>query len=192
MKSIALILLAASVVALVGWRLAGPTVFGEKQAATAAVEADSTPPSSINRDSTAVFERAFWKRPSPADEIRHAERREWIDADGISRWQWFIELKASPQLVKHLIADNAFNLAPSATRPGIEAPPAWFAADMKASHILRAPGSGMTLLFDEQSSLLLATDSGGGFRQGAPEPAKPVAQNTAVTSRLPNSPPPKP
>ncbi|MBE2281992.1 MAG: hypothetical protein IAE77_00875 [Prosthecobacter sp.] len=191
MKSIALILLAASVVALVGWRLASPKPSLESSLSASSRPA-RIPPSTTNTDGAEVFQRAFWKRPAANDSILNAERREWKDADGVTRWQWFIAVKPSPELVKHLITDNAFHLAPATTVPDIEEPPAWFAPEKSSSRILRAPGSGMTLLFDEASSLLLATDSGGGFRQGAPEPAKPVAQNTAVTSRLPNSPPPKP
>lgn len=193
MKRLALILPAIVAVTWFGWRLAGPTVSGEKLAATAGGGAASPPPSRINRDSTAVFERAFWKRPSSEDQIRHAERREWIDAaDGISRWQWFIEVRPSPGLVKHLIADNAFNLAPADTLPAMHEPPFWFAADAKAFRVLRSPSGGMTLLFDEQANLLLATDSGGGFHKGAVEPGKPVAASPITHSRLPNSPPPKP
>lgn len=192
------VLLAASVILMsssvifFGWRLAAPRVSSAKHDASAASVGSPPPLPVVSDDPAAVFQRAFWKRPTPADEIRHAERREWRDADGITRWQWFIEVKPSPELVKHLIADNAFSLVPAGSPPLVAKPPAWFAVDTKASRILRAPGGGMTLLFDEKSNLLLATDSGGGFRKGAPEPTKPVARNTAVASRLPNHPPPKP
>lgn len=183
-----LVIAAVAAVAFLGWRLASP----DRTNWTRETQVSHTPPTTTQTDPAAVFQRAFWKRPTAEDHILHAERREWKDADGITRWQWFIEVKPSAGLVKHLITDNAFNLAPAGSPGQIEQPPAWFAAATQASRILRAPGGGMTLVFDAQANVLLATDSGGGFRKGASEPAKPVAQATAAPSRLPNSPPPKP
>lgn len=186
-----LIVIALTVlVAAIGWRLARPA--NGTNRADESHASHSIPPATTLTDPAQVFQQAFWKRPTASDRILNAERREWKDSHGISKWQWFIQVRPSPELVKHLVTNNAFNLSPSTTPPGIEKPPPWFAADTKESRILRAPGGGMALLFDEKTNMLFATDSGGGFRKGAPEPAKPVAQNTAVTSRLPNSPPPKP
>ena len=48
------------------------------------------PPTTTISDATEVFQKAFWKRPTAADKILNAERREWADADGVKRWQWFI------------------------------------------------------------------------------------------------------
>jgi len=71
----------------------------------------SPPPSHIVSDATEVFQKAFWKRPTSRDLIFDAECREWTDLEGIKKWQWFIVLEPSPDLVMHLRQDNAFNLA---------------------------------------------------------------------------------
>lgn len=188
MKRIALILFAVVAVALLGWRLASP---GDRSTPSVS-SVQSVPPSTTQTDPREVFQRAFWRRPTEADEILHAERREWKDAEAITRWQWFIKVNPSPELVKHLITDNAFNLAAASAPAPVENAPAWFDATGKAAQVLQSLDAHMQIIFDPQSNLLIATDTGGGFRQGAPEPAKPVAQNNAASSRLPNSPPPKP
>lgn len=149
----------------------------------------SSPPTNTSTDSAKIFQQAFWKRPTADDKILHAERREWSDKDGVTKWQWFLAVEPSPELVKHLREDNAFHLAPAATPPKPDGAPAWFvfdAGDMSAMH---APGGGLTLLFSKSGNLLYATDTGGGFNPGAPEPTKTASQTTG-TGRLPLTAPP--
>jgi hypothetical protein len=50
---------------------------------------ESDPPSAVEQEAEEVFKRAFWRRPSAEDRILKAERHEWHDAEGVSRWQWF-------------------------------------------------------------------------------------------------------
>ena len=49
----------------------------------------------------------------------------------------------------------------------------------------------MQLIFSKMDNTLYATDSGGGFQPGAPEPTTPLLQ-TASAGRLPTTPPPIP
>ena len=120
-----LIPLTALIVAAVGWHLASPK--SEKPALSDSPDHTFQKPTSTVTDPALVFQKAFWKRPSPEDQILHAERREWQDKDGLSKWQWFIAVKPSPALVDHLITDNAFMLAPrSGRREHADDPPKWF------------------------------------------------------------------
>ena len=57
---------------------------------TAEIEWVSEAPASIENVGEEVFKRAFWRRPSAEDRILQAERHEWHDAEGVSRWQWFL------------------------------------------------------------------------------------------------------
>jgi hypothetical protein len=137
-----------------------------------------------------VFQKAFWKRPTPEDQILHAERREWQDKDGLSKWQWFIAVKPSPALVDHLITDNAFMLTASRSggRQHAEVPE-WFPTE--APQVLTNPSGSFRILWDKKANLLHATDSGSGFGPGAPEPAR-VVTVTQPEGRLPTTPPPRP
>lgn len=152
------------------------------------------PPTTTITDFTEVFQRAFWKRPAADDRILHAERREWSDTAGVKRWQWFIAVEPSSQLVKYLRDDNAFSLTPAAVVPEMVEAPAWFAYRAADVDVLQAPHGNMRLLFSKSKRLLLATDSGGGFHPGVPEPVKPAAGSPspgqATTGRLPVTSPP--
>jgi len=126
-----------------------------------------------NRDAEAVFQRAFWRAPTPDDEILHAERREWVsDDDGVRRWQWFLAVKPGQTLNDWLRQENPF--LTSAIDPGDYQPPtsspSWFPspAILARSEIQRHGANGITLIFDTQENHLYATDSGGGFRQSSP------------------------
>lgn len=189
MKPLLVILALGSIAALTSWWLASPPP--QVVAWPAPSERSSPRPSQTITDPAQVFQRAFWKRPASGDEILQAERREWKDADAITRWQWFIQVKPSPGLLKHLITANAFNLSPVSTPAPVANAPAWFIPGAGFTQVLRARGGHMQLLFDPQANTLLATDSGGGFHKGASEALKPVAQTNAPASRLPRTPPPK-
>jgi hypothetical protein len=173
-------------VAFTGWWLASPENRSDKS--DEAHRAYKSPPTTTLTDSTTVFEKAFWKHPTADDHILHAERREWSDAAGVQKWQWFIAVQPSPQLVKHLRDDNAFNLVP-ATEALIDSAPSWFATGGK---VLQSLQGNMRLIFNDKANTLYATDSGGGFKAGAPEPAKNIPPTASVPSRLPPTPPPNP
>ena len=146
-------------------------------------------PTNTVTDSEEIFKRAFWRRPGKDDEILHAERHEWRDGDGLQRWQWFLVVKASPQLIKDLRDDNAFGLVPGAAGSLNPEAPSWFVFKPDEFSIFQSPHAGMRLMFSKTDNLLYATDSGRGFTKGAPEPAKQAAPPTA-SGRLPTTPPP--
>lgn len=148
-------------------------------------------PTTTVTDAQEIFKRAFWRPPGKYDEILHAERHEWRDADGLQRWQWFLAVQASPELIKNLRDDNAFGLVPgSAISLNPEAPD-WFVFKPDDFSIFQSPHSGMRLMFSKTDNTLYATDSGLGFTKGAPEPLKQVPQPPAP-GRLPTTPPPTP
>lgn len=129
----------------------------------------AAPPTTTLLDPVAVFQRAFWQRPSAADRILHAERREWATAAGVQKWQWFLVVEPSPGLVKHLRDDNAFSLMSAATAPSIHSAPPWFTFPPEEFDVLIAPHGNLRLCFSRTQSLLYASDDGGGFLPGTPE-----------------------
>ena len=135
-------------------------------------------------DPVAVFQRAFWKRPSAGDRILHAERREWKDAGAVSRWQWFLEVEPSPEIVRYLRDDNAFRLRPAKTAVIPANAPSWFVRDLRDAHILTAPGGMMQLVFTGGADRLFALGGGGGFEPGVPESVPVVAQAPATPGRI--------
>lgn len=101
-----------------------------------------------------VFSRAFWRRPDPADQIRHAERREWSDPDGVTRWQFFLAVDPGPALSQWL-ATNPFSLVTVTTvERDIPDPPEWFPTPGTAT--------GATLQQSASGNLVVITTSGGG------------------------------
>jgi hypothetical protein len=157
---------------------------------TATPQADA--PTTVNSDPKEIFQRAFWRRPGDGDKILHAERREWSDADGVSKWQWFLVVEPSPELVKHLREDNAFGLVSGGSLPEIKRPPSWFTPPSTDVDVLQAPHGNLRLIFSKNKNLLHAMDAGGGFQAGAPEPVKAAPQPAAPGGRLPATPPPDP
>jgi hypothetical protein len=151
------------------------------------------PPTLTLNDAEEIFKKAFWRRPSPTDQIQHAERHEWRDADGLERWQWFLVVSASPELIKYLREDNAFGLVPSSSVSANPEAPDWFVFKTEEFSIFRSPQSGLQLMFSKADNTLYATDSGRGFTKGAPEPVKQAAPLSApAPGRLPTTPPPTP
>ena len=101
-----LLIAGAALLLLLCWRLihqapgsqdANSTEGGTAQAAT--VQHEITKSSPV-QSGTAVFQRAFWKRPTLDDTILQAELREWTDEENIPHWQWFIVLEPSADLLK--------------------------------------------------------------------------------------------
>lgn len=146
----------------------------------------------MQNDPVKIFQRAFWASPTSEDKILHAERREWADQAGISRWQWFLVVDASPGLRHRLREENAFGLsAAPAPPPRDPEAPLWFTFDPEAVDAFHNPRSHMQILYSKTGSTLFATDSGDGFRPGAPEPnAKATGPSSA--GRFPSTPPPRP
>lgn len=193
MKQYRYILLAALLLAGAGvvWQW-GP-FHSDADAAPTPVAWKGPPPSSTISDPAVVFQRAFWRAPGPEDEILHAERHEWKDAEGLTKWQWFLEVNPSPGLVKYLREDNAFGLAPAAEAPLPEERPAWYRYDPSAVSVLKSPRGRLQLIFSKTGNTLYATDSGAGFQKAASEPG-PVATSSTPPAprRLPTAPPPNP
>ena len=188
-----LIPLTALIVAAIGWQLASPSADQHNPSDQPPVSKQTLPTSTVT-DPALVFQKAFWKRPTSEDQILQAERREWEDKDGLSKWQWFIAVKPSAALVDHLITNNAFMLTASPRGGGREYAdaPDWFSNSSTDEAQILANTSGTFYIFwDKNAELLRATDSGSGFRPGAPAPAKPLTA-AQPEGRLPNTPPPRP
>ena len=147
------------------------------------------PPTQTVTDGEEIFKKAFWRQPAVGDEILQAERHEWSDAGGLLRWQWFLVVKASPELIKYLRDDNAFGLAPTATGDAVAEAPSWFKYEADEVTTLMGPGSGLRLMFSKSGNRLYATAAGRGFTRGAPEPEPPV-QGAPEPGRLPSTSPP--
>ena len=178
-------------IAVLAW-LAWPVV--EKPEAPSLSESitwQGAPPTVTMTDAEEIFKKAFWRRPAPADQIQHAERHEWRDADGLERWQWFLVVSASPELIKYLRDDNAFGLVPASEAPVVTEAPGWFQFKREEVTALQSRHAGMRLIFSTSDNTLYATDSGRGFTKGAPEPSS-TSQGAQPPGRIPSSPPPKP
>lgn len=157
------------------------------------------PPDHVTTDSAAIFKKAFWRDPSPEDHIAHAERREWRDGQGVTRWEWFLEVAASPALVKYLRDDNAFGLLPVSEKPSAlpETRPAWFDFNPIETDAFTSRTGKLRLHFSKKDNKLYASNAGQGFQRGAPAPATASTEAAAVTrpappGRLPTTPPPIP
>jgi hypothetical protein len=147
-------------------------------------------PTDTLTDSEEIFNRAFWRRLGNEDHVQHAERHEWRDAAGLERWQWFLVVSASPDLIKYLRDDNAFGLVHASSAPLVSEAPSWFRFKPEDFTVLRASHAGMCLMFSKSDNTLYATDSGRGFTKGAPESSSPT-QGAQTPGRIPTSPPPK-
>jgi hypothetical protein len=149
-------------------------------------------PTKIENDPVKIFQRAFWASPTSEDNILHAERREWSDADGVLKWEWFLVVEPSPALLKRLRDDNAFGLIPVTSAAAIRNAPGWFRFDADEVSVLKSPQAKLQLIFSKNLRKLCATDSGLGFRRSAPEPIKPTPQQAPVPGRLSTTLPPRP
>ena len=124
-------------------------------------------------DFGAVFARALWRRPQTDDVIKNAERREWSDAEGVTRWDWFLEVQPGVALGAWL-ETNPFSLhkseAPQPAIPPAEAPrPDWFPKESAAFDVFVSSSTSFLMLRDRATQKVYLSDSGGGL-------AKPVAQ----------------
>jgi hypothetical protein len=181
-----------AVAAWLGYRMAAPQQDAPTLVAVPKAAHSLGKPSSTISDPTEVFQKAFWKRPTANDHILHAERREWSDAHGVKQWQWFIAVQPSPELVKHLRDDNAFNLRRSKGLQPVENSPEWFRFKADGAEAFEAPRGTMQLSFRASDNVLYATDAGGGFHAGAPEPLPKTTRPMVSMGRLPTTHPPDP
>jgi hypothetical protein len=181
----------APLLAVSGW-LAWPAASEKAEPpAIPAVTWQGAPPTLTMTDAEEIFKKAFWRRPAADDEILHAERHEWGDEGGLLRWQWFLVVKASPDLITYLRDDNAFGLMPASSVPPSSEAPAWFRYDPEEVALLQSPQSAMQLIFSKNDNTIYATASGRGFTRGAPEPM-PAIQGAPSPGRIPTTPPPRP
>jgi hypothetical protein len=181
----------ALIAAWLGWQMSAgrsPEVAPEQEKSVAL---ESEPPTKTVTDAVEIFKRAFWRRPVPEDEILHAERQEWSDAEGLQRWRWFLVVKASPALTKNLREENAFGLLPSEPVPPPGDVPSWFAFQAGDFELLQSPDRSMHLFFSKNDNTLYATAAGRGFTRGAPAAPLP-AQGAQAPGRLPATSPPNP
>lgn len=142
-------------------------------------------PTSTVTDPAEVFKRAFWRLPADGDKILHAERREWSDDHGVTKWQWFIEVEPSEKLVKYLRTENSFGLVPVGSAGDMKEAPGWFAFDPIEFEVLGSRGN-LRMIFSRTGNRLFATDSGGGFHPGVPEPTK-RPTDPVPSGRLPSA-----
>ena len=190
-------LIAITVVAVAGlaWGLlrpdATPPALPEPIAPkAAAVEA----PTKTITDGPVLFQRAFWKKATAADKILHAERREWGEGEGLKKWQWFLVVEPSPELLKYLREENAFGLSPAKDLPTLEHAPDWFAFVDAEFETMRTQTGTMRVSFHRTKPLIYATSFGAGFTAGAKLPAAKVAaaDTTQPAGRIPRTSPPTP
>ncbi len=194
-KYSALIAITAVAGAGLAWGLlrpeATPPALPELPAPKAAVV---EPPTKTLTDGPALFRRAFWKKATAADKILHAERHEWGEGEGLKKWQWFLVVEPSPELLKYLREENAFGLTPAKDFPALENAPDWFAFADAEFDTMRTRTGTMRVSFHRTKPLIYATASGAGFTPGANLPAAKVvaAVTTQPAGRIPRTSPPTP
>ncbi|MDP1580665.1 MAG: hypothetical protein Q8M02_10320 [Candidatus Didemnitutus sp.] len=124
-----------------------------------------------------IFRRAFWRHPTATDHIIHAERREWIDQGNVQRWQWFLQLSPSAELLTALRDGESFGLLRViASRNAAVAvvTPDWFASAtaIAADEVYQSPAGGLTIYYRAGDHMLFATDAGAGFAPPAALPER--------------------
>ena len=150
------------------------------------------PPTKTLTDGPELFRWAFWKKATAGDNILHAERREWGEGEGLKKWQWFLVVEPSPELLKYLREENAFGLTAAKPIPAAEGTPDWFVFNEAEVETMRARTGSMRVSFHRSKPLIYATASGAGFTPGAKEaiakPSQPA--NPEIAGRLPRTSPP--
>ncbi|MEO0447121.1 MAG: hypothetical protein AAF191_13695 [Verrucomicrobiota bacterium] len=118
----------------------------------------------VHDDPVEVFQSAFWRRPGEQDEILHAERRHWLDEGEVSKWQWFLEVRPSQELVHYLRDRNAFSLSPLEAGRFVAHAPQWFRYPSEGATAFGVSSGEMYLVFCADGRLF-ATGQGAGFQQ---------------------------
>lgn len=115
-------------------------------------------------DAPEIFRRAFWRHPTNEDAILQAERRHWIDSQGLTKWQWFLALRPAPAtrqwLEQNPFAFSPLNASPVTIPPELSAP-AWFPGSVETGRAWQKGNTGF-LLFEKSTGILYATDQGAG------------------------------
>jgi len=101
-----------------------------------------------------------------------------------------MDIKPSPGLIKYLRDENAFGLTRASSMTMTDERPAWFNFDSSKALVMNSAQTNLQLIFMAEENTLYATDSGLGFRRGAPESTKPTPQEAPIPRRLPATPPP--
>ncbi|MGA0853951.1 MAG: hypothetical protein ACO3RK_03955 [Luteolibacter sp.] len=191
-----IVLLALGVVGVALLRL-GTGFEPISQVALGVIDKQVGVPTSTSRDREEIFKKAFWRRPGPDDKVLQAERHEWSDDEGVNRWQWFLLVNASPDLITYLRERNVFGLQTVNSRqaafknPKTIATPNWFRFNSEEVDTLESLHGEMKLMFSKTSNTLYATSSGRGFSKGVPERRLPI-QAVPSSGRIPSTPPPRP
>lgn len=120
-----------------------------------------------------VFARALWRRPDPADRILHADRCEWLDPDGVSRWSSFLAVQPG-QALREWLASNPFSLATVASLDR-ELPdrPDWFPATHDGYRLQQSASGNLVILTHDSSGTVYLADHGSGFTRPTQSPADP-------------------
>ena len=157
------------------WLNRAPAPLPASEERPAVVPAPAVPEETLARtvDFDAVFARALWRRPQPDDVIKNAERRDWSDAEGVTRWDWFLEVQPGAALLAWLDT-NPFSLhkseAPKPAIPPAEAlRPEWFPKEGAAFEVFVSSSTSFLMLRDSATQKVYLSDSGGGF-------AKPISR----------------
>jgi hypothetical protein len=118
-----------------------------------------------------VFARVFWRRPDAGDRILHAERREWSDGDGVTRWQVFLAVEPGPALAEWL-ATNPFSLVTvTALERDIPDPPPWFPKPAAAGLLQQSPVGNLVVMTASGGRTVFVSDHDRGFSRPVPVPA---------------------
>ena len=139
------------------------------EAKPAAAPLPEPPPETLarNLDAQEVFRRALWRRPQEGDVIQNAERREWSDAEGVTRWEWFLVVTPGPVLDAWL-QTNPFSLQ-KVERPREGGPvssggaPEWFPKEFPEKEIFQSNVGNFLLVRDAANGRIFLADSGGGL-----------------------------
>lgn len=181
------------------WNRASPSGSAAPAPRTPEVKSTTPPPTRTLTDSKAIFRKAFWREPSPGDQILHAERQEWSDAEGLTQWAWFLVVQPSADLSRYLQKENAFGLVEATSARMPPGHPSWFVIPPGEAKIYQSPRGNLQLIFPAAGGKLYACDSGKAFQRGAPSPAVakpdptlPPPSPGPAPGRLPNTPPPIP
>ncbi len=131
----------------------------------------------VTQAPTEIFRRAFWRHPTATDRIIHAERREWVDQGDVQRWQWFLQLSPSAELLAALRDGESLGLlrviAPRNASIAVVTPD-WFASAtaIAADEIYQNPAGGLTIFYRANDNMLFAADAGAGFAPPATIPER--------------------
>lgn len=189
MKRIVIVVAVCAAVGLGLWLSRPPEAPVSGPGADAKVQQQHPGAFTVIADGPAIFKKVLWRAPLPEDKILNAERREWRDGADLSRWQWFLHVDSSKELLDYLRVENAFGLQAASATPIENAPP-WFPSNLDAFEIQRA--GALTFLFQKGGNVFYATSSGKGFTKALSTQTAPPATGPQPQGRVPTTPPPIP